>query len=139
MSDEILDELTQVLTELLRRVLREEEIEQISPNIVVYGLEDEENELDDDFNDGFNVDSKAPDKEMVIVVNYENQRMGIIIDNVEKQAQVVVKSIGKQFHQHDIISGASIMGNGQVALVLDTNKIINSIDKTKNSTKNIAL
>ncbi|RLD39351.1 MAG: chemotaxis protein CheA [Bacteroidetes bacterium] len=87
----------------------------------------------------FNVDSKAPDKEMVIVVNYENQRMGIIIDNVEKQAQVVVKSIGKQFHQHDIISGASIMGNGQVALVLDTNKIINSIDKTKNSTKNIAL
>ena len=75
--------------------------------------------------------SKAPETEMMIVVNYENQRMGIIIDNVEKQAQVVVKSIGKQFHHHNIISGASIMGNGQVALVLDTNKIINSIDNTK--------
>ncbi|MBN2237214.1 MAG: chemotaxis protein CheA [Bacteroidales bacterium] len=79
----------------------------------------------------FSVKTKAPEVEQMIVVNYENQRIGIIIDKVEKQSQVVVKSIGKQFHQHDIISGASIMGNGQVALVLDTNKIIYSIDKAK--------
>lgn len=87
----------------------------------------------------FGSTSKAPETEMVIVVNYEDMRMGIIVDKVEKQAQVVVKSIGKQFHHHDIISGASIMGNGQVALVLDTNKIINSVDKTKDSTKDKAI
>jgi len=87
----------------------------------------------------FELSSEAPEIEMVIVVNYENQRMGIIIDKVEKQSQVVVKSIGKQFHHHDIISGASIMGNGQVALVLDTNKIINSIDRTKKPSKERAV
>lgn len=87
----------------------------------------------------FGSTSEAPETEMVIVVNYEDMRMGIIVDKVEKQAQVVVKSIGKQFHHHDIISGASIMGNGQVALVLDTNKIINSVDKTKDSTKDKAI
>lgn len=83
----------------------------------------------------FESSSKAPDTEMMIVVNYEDKRMGIIFDKVEKQAQVVVKSIGKQFHHHDIISGASIMGNGQVALVLDTNKIINSREKQKKQPK----
>lgn len=83
----------------------------------------------------FESSSKAPDTEMMIIVNYEDKRMGIIFDKVEKQAQVVVKSIGKQFHHHDIISGASIMGNGQVALVLDTNKIINSREKQKKQPK----
>lgn len=83
----------------------------------------------------FESSSKAPDTEMMIIVNYEDKRMGIIFDRVEKQAQVVVKSIGKQFHHHDIISGASIMGNGQVALVLDTNKIINSREKQKKQPK----
>lgn len=79
----------------------------------------------------FGITTEAPKIEQMIVVNYENTRIGIVIDKVDKQAQVVVKSIGKKFHNQDIISGASIMGNGQVALVLDTNKIINSIDKSK--------
>jgi two-component system chemotaxis sensor kinase CheA len=83
----------------------------------------------------FESTSEAPKKEMIVVVNYEDKRMGIIIDKVMKQSQVVVKSIGKQFHHHDIISGASIMGNGQVALVLDTNKIINSREKQKKQPK----
>lgn len=76
----------------------------------------------------FGITTAAPENELMVVVNFENQRMGIIIDQVEKQSQVVVKSIGNQFHHQDIISGVSIMGNGKVALVLDTNKIINSID-----------
>lgn len=79
----------------------------------------------------FEIKSEAPAMEQMIVVSYKGEQMGIIIDKVEKQSQVVVKSIGKQFHHHDIISGASIMGNGRVALVLDTNKIINSIEKAK--------
>lgn len=83
----------------------------------------------------FGLTSEAPKMEQMIVVNYENNRIGIVIDKVDKQAQVVVKSIGKKFHNQDIISGASIMGNGQVALVLDTNKIINSLEKSKNIIK----
>jgi two-component system chemotaxis sensor kinase CheA len=81
--------------------------------------------------DKFGSETEVADLEQLIVVNYENQRIGIVVDKVEKQSQVVVKSIGKQFHYHDIISGASIMGNGQVALVLDTNKIITSIEKER--------
>ncbi len=81
--------------------------------------------------DKFGSETNQAALEQLIVVNYENQRIGIVVDKVEKQSQVVVKSIGKQFHHHDIISGASIMGNGQVALVLDTNKIITSIEKER--------
>ncbi len=83
----------------------------------------------------FGITSEAPKTEQLIVVNYENNRIGIVIDKVVRKAQVVVKSIGKKFHDQDIISGASIMGNGQVALVLDTNKIIYSIEKSKHIIK----
>jgi two-component system chemotaxis sensor kinase CheA len=77
----------------------------------------------------FEIPSTAPAREQVVVVYFENKKMGIVIDKVEKQSQVVVKSIGKRFHHLDIISGASILGNGKVALVLDTNKIISTIGK----------
>jgi two-component system chemotaxis sensor kinase CheA len=79
----------------------------------------------------FNLKSTSPETSQLIVVNFENHRIGIVVDRVEKQSQVVVKSIGKQFHHQDIISGASIMGDGKVALVLDTNKIIRSFSSLK--------
>lgn len=77
----------------------------------------------------FNISSKAPDLVEVVVVNYGSKQVGIIIDRVIRESQVVVKSIGKHFKDQEIISGASIMGDGSVALVLDTNKIIDKYSR----------
>lgn len=77
----------------------------------------------------FNISSKAPDLVEVVVVNYGSKQVGIIIDRVMRESQVVVKSIGKHFKDQEIISGASIMGDGSVALVLDTNKIIDKYSR----------
>ncbi|NPD45676.1 MULTISPECIES: chemotaxis protein CheA [unclassified Lentimicrobium] len=77
----------------------------------------------------FNIQTKAPDLVEVVVVNYGSRQVGIIIDRVIRESQVVVKSIGKHFKDQEIISGASIMGDGSVALVLDTNKIIDKYSR----------
>ncbi len=72
----------------------------------------------------FSIDSIPPSQEQVVIVNYGTRQMGIVVDRVLRESQVVVKSIGKHFRDQEIISGATIMGDGTVALVLDTNKII---------------
>jgi two-component system chemotaxis sensor kinase CheA len=72
----------------------------------------------------FQMESQAPKMEEVVVVNYGDKSVGIVIDRVIRESQVVVKSLGRHFKEQEIISGASILGDGIVALVLDTNKII---------------
>ncbi len=62
--------------------------------------------------------------EQAIVVNFEEKRVGLIVDFVVGEYQAVLKPIGKHYKNQDMISGATILGDGTVALVMDTNKII---------------
>ncbi len=62
--------------------------------------------------------------EQVIVVNFEEKRVGLIVDTVIGEYQAVLKPLGKHYKNQDMISGATILGDGTVALVMDTNKII---------------
>lgn len=59
-----------------------------------------------------------------IVVNYKDYKVGIIIDEVIGEYQAVLKPIGKLFKHQDFVAGATILGDGTIALVLDTNRII---------------
>ncbi|MFW6369921.1 MAG: chemotaxis protein CheA, partial [Bacteroidota bacterium] len=62
--------------------------------------------------------------EQVVVVRYEDKRIGLAVDNVVGEYQAVLKPLGKHYKDQDIISGATILGDGTVALVMDTNKAI---------------
>ncbi len=62
--------------------------------------------------------------EQVIVVNYEEKSVGLVVDSVIGEYQAVLKPLGKHYKRQDMISGATILGDGTVALVMDTNKII---------------
>lgn len=77
-----------------------------------------------DLREEFNITTETPDIQEAVVVHYGDKEVAIVIDRVIRESQVVVKSLGKHFKDQEIISGASIMGDGLVALVLDTNKII---------------
>ena len=68
--------------------------------------------------------STSPDVEQIIVVRYEDHRIGIVIDTIIGEYQAVLKPLGKMYKKQDMISGASILGDGTIALVLDSNKII---------------
>lgn len=77
----------------------------------------------------FKIETDEPEMQEVVIVHYGDKEAGIVIDRVIRESQVVVKSLGKHFKEQEIISGASIMGDGIVALVLDTNKIIEKYSK----------
>ena len=57
---------------------------------------------------------------IVIIVQSESAgRMGVVVDELLGQQQVVVKSLEANYDPVDGISGATILGNGRVALILD--------------------
>lgn len=69
-------------------------------------------------------------QEMVIVY-YEEKKVGLIVDRVVGKFQAVLKPVGKYFQKMDNISAATILGDGKVALVLDTNSLIEQFSVKK--------
>ncbi len=72
----------------------------------------------------FDLEENTDKFEQVIIVQYEEHEIGIVVDYVIGEYQAVLKSLGKMYRNQEIISGATILGDGTVALVLDTNKLI---------------
>ncbi len=72
----------------------------------------------------FELPSSDQEIEQVVVVNYEDNHVGLIVDYVVGEYQAVLKPLGKHYKKQEMISGATILGDGSIALVLDTNKII---------------
>ncbi len=65
-----------------------------------------------------------PEEQFVVVVAFDNQSFGLVVDTVIREYQAVIKPLGRQLKGQDVFSGASILGTGQLALVIDTNKMI---------------
>jgi two-component system chemotaxis sensor kinase CheA len=60
----------------------------------------------------------------VVIVHIGEHRAGIIVDNLIGQQEIVIKSLGKLLAGIKVIAGATILGNGQVALILDIGSLI---------------
>jgi two-component system chemotaxis sensor kinase CheA len=69
--------------------------------------------------------AKGPDDSLVVVIVKKGDRMaGLVIDELIGQQEIVIKSLGKYIKQCKFISGATILGDGEVALILDANALI---------------
>ena len=68
----------------------------------------------------------------VLVVSYANKYCGIVVDKLLQQKEIVEKTLSRPLDNLEMISGATILGNGNVCLVLDIANIINTIFKEKN-------
>lgn len=60
----------------------------------------------------------------VVIVKKGDRQAGMVVDELLGQQEIVIKSIGKYIKNHKIISGATILGNGEVALILDVNSLV---------------
>ena len=60
----------------------------------------------------------------IVIVHIGELRAGIIVDNLIGQQEIVIKSLGKLLAGIKVIAGATILGNGQVALILDIASLI---------------
>lgn len=68
--------------------------------------------------------SSLPDEQHLIAVSYGNQQFGLIVDEVVREYQAVIKPLGRMLQKQEVFSGANILGSGDLALVIDTNKLI---------------
>lgn len=69
-------------------------------------------------------DDKKNKNLTVIIVKKGDKQAGLVVDELIGQQEVVIKSMGKYIKVPKMISGATILGNGEVALILDTNALI---------------
>lgn len=68
--------------------------------------------------------TKTEEESMVVVIVKKGDKLaGLVIDNLMGQQEIVIKSLGKFISKSKIISGATILGDGEVALILDTNAL----------------
>jgi two-component system chemotaxis sensor kinase CheA len=67
---------------------------------------------------------RAADEGIVVVVEGDGRRAGLLVDDLLGQQQVVIKSLDTNFRRVDGVSGATILGDGSVALILDLPGII---------------
>ena len=67
----------------------------------------------------FAIDGTPPDVEQVIIAETNGMKMGFAVDQVVGEHQTVIKTLGKMYQNVMGVSGATIMGDGTVALILD--------------------
>jgi two-component system, chemotaxis family, sensor kinase CheA len=56
---------------------------------------------------------------IAVVVEADGRKAGLLVDHLENEHQVVIKSLERNFKRVDGFSGATVLGNGRVALILD--------------------
>ena len=67
---------------------------------------------------------QEPDHLTVVIVQKGDQQAGLVVDNLIGQQEIVIKSLGKYINGNKLISGATILGDGDVALILDANTLM---------------
>ena len=60
----------------------------------------------------------------VVIVAKGDKQAGLIVDDLIGQLEIVIKSIGKYINNSKMISGATILGDGEIALILDANTLV---------------
>ncbi|AHH10750.1 chemotaxis protein CheA [Borrelia coriaceae] len=71
----------------------------------------------------FELSDEKSDSEHVVVVNTNSGKMGLVVDEVLGQHQTVIKTLGKIYSKVEGVSGATILGDGSLALVIDIDTI----------------
>ena len=67
---------------------------------------------------------EEPENLTVVIVKKGDSLAGLVVDNLIGQHEIVIKSLGKYINNNKIISGATILGDGEVALILDVNTLM---------------
>src|SRR5208337_5689341 len=71
----------------------------------------------------FMINGTVPDIEQIVITEIEENNIGFVVDEVIGEHQTVIKSLGRFYRNVEGLSGATILGDGTVALILDVQKI----------------
>jgi len=100
--------------------VKEQLVNRVSGDMVLYRLREDNVPIIPIYN-LFNIpaENKEISNALLVVVEADGQKVGLMVDDLLAQQQVVVKSLNENYQQVDGISGATILGDGSVAMILD--------------------
>ena len=75
-------------------------------------------------NETLDIESSETDKKFVIIVNGGDKTIGLLVDSLLGQQEIVIKPLGKTLKNLDQYIGATILGNGLVTLILDVGALL---------------
>jgi two-component system chemotaxis sensor kinase CheA len=78
----------------------------------------------------FNIRTERPEREQIMLTETEEGRYGFVVDQVLGDHQTVIKNLGRYYRHVQVISGATILGNGSVALILDPHRLAQDAIRT---------
>jgi two-component system chemotaxis sensor kinase CheA len=77
-----------------------------------------------DLRELFEMEGDGPPISKIVLVRYEDQRIGLVVDRVMGTHQTVIQGLGRFFRQIEVVSGSTVMGDGRVALILDVAGVV---------------
>ncbi|MYM21366.1 chemotaxis protein CheA [Duganella sp. FT135W] len=75
----------------------------------------------------FRVGGAATRRESIVVLKFGNHRAGLVVDTLLGEFQTVIKPLSPMFSEVKCISGSTILGSGEVALILDVAALMNTV------------
>jgi two-component system chemotaxis sensor kinase CheA len=84
----------------------------------------------------FEAPGEAPARENVVVVQYAGKKAGIVVDQLLGEFQTVIKPLGTLFRHMRGIGGSTILGSGEVALILDVQALVSRCAKAEEQLAN---
>ncbi|MDF1762840.1 MAG: chemotaxis protein CheA [Oleibacter sp.] len=82
--------------------------------------------------DMFDMGGQPPRRENIVVLHYAGTKAGLVVDKLLGEFQTVIKPLGKIFSQVISVGGSTILGNGEVALILDVPGLIRQASSIEN-------
>jgi two-component system chemotaxis sensor kinase CheA len=79
----------------------------------------------------FGLGGEAGARENIVVVQYGGQKIGLVVDSLQGEFQTVIKPLGKLFSGLKGFGGFTILGSGEVALILDVPALLQSMIEGK--------
>lgn len=79
--------------------------------------------------EAFSMEGEEPEIEKIVIVRQAEEHVGIVVDRVLGSHQTVIQSLGKFYRDIALVSGATIMGDGRVALILDVPGLVDYVEK----------
>jgi len=75
----------------------------------------------------FDITTERPEREQIMIAETEEGRCGFVVDEVLGDHQTVIKNLGRFYRHVQFISGATILGDGTVALILDPDRVVQDV------------
>ena len=78
---------------------------------------------------------RDPDKVMIVIVGLQGRQVGLVVDSFQGEQEIVIKPLSDVIGAIPGISGATILGNGSISLILDVHSLVTTASNVRNSAR----